>query len=65
MVKYAFVLAAAVAILTVGCSTNTEKCLQKEGYQNCEDFKAAAKKAMGNDEAYRFHAIAKKCGCKE
>ena len=62
MYKYLVAIAAA-SFLLVGCSLNTEKCLQKEGFQNCEDFKAAMKKAVGNDEAYRFHSIAKKCGC--
>jgi hypothetical protein len=57
---------AAVSVLFLGCSAlNTEKCLQKEGFKNCEDFKAAAKKAVGNDEVYRFHSIAKKCRCEE
>lgn len=65
MVKYCAVIAAAV-LLAAGCSTlSTEKCLQKEGFKNCEDLKAAAKKAVGNDEVYRFHAIAKKCRCEE
>jgi hypothetical protein len=57
---------AAAAFLLLGCSTiSTEKCLEKEGFKSCEDLKAAAKKAVGNDEVYRFHAIAKKCRCEE
>ena len=64
MVKYVIAIAAA-SFLLVGCSVSKEKCLQKEGFQNCEDFKAAMKKAVGNDEMYRFHSIAKKCGCGE
>jgi hypothetical protein len=65
MVKYLTAVAVA-AFLLMGCSTvSTEKCLQKEGFKNCEDFKAAAKKAVGNDEVYKFHSIAKKCGCQE
>lgn len=62
LLKYATVVAA-VSFLFLGCSVNTEKCLQKEGFKNCEDFKTAATKAQGNDEAYRFHSIAKKCHC--
>ncbi|MBN2036864.1 MAG: hypothetical protein JW768_09000 [Chitinispirillaceae bacterium] len=53
----------AVAFMFLGCSLNTERCLQKEGFKNCEDFKEAMAKAQGNDEVYRFHSIAKKCGC--
>jgi hypothetical protein len=66
MVKYLLMSVtaiAAAAFLFTGCSVNTEKCLEKEGFKNCEDFKNAAKKAQGNDEAYRFHSIAKKCHC--
>ncbi len=55
----------AASCLLLGCSVNTEKCLQKEGFKNCDDLKAAAQKAEGNDEAYRFLSIAKKCGCKD
>jgi hypothetical protein len=63
MVK-SLIAAAAALILLLGCSTvNTEKCLEKEGFKNCEDFKAASKKAVGNDEVYRFLSIAKKCHC--
>ena len=65
MVKHVFMLGAAAALLLAGCSINTEKCLAKEGFKNCEDFKAAAQKAKGNDEVYRFHTIAKKCNCKD
>jgi predicted small secreted protein len=65
MTKYLLMLIVAVSFLLPGCSVNTEKCLGKEGFKNCEDFKAAAKKAVGNDEAYRFHSIAKKCHCEE
>lgn len=65
MVKYLIAFAAA-SFLLLGCSTvNSEKCLKKEGFQNCEDLKAAAKKAVGNDEVYKFHSIAKKCHCEE
>ncbi len=64
MVKCLAVVAA-VSFLFLGCSINTEKCLEKEGFKNCEDFRAAAKKAQGNDEAYHFHSIAKKCNCQE
>ena len=65
MVKYLTAVALA-ALMLLGCSTlNTEKCLQKEGFKNCEDFKGAAKKAVGNDEVLHFHDIAKKCGCQE
>jgi len=65
MVKYLIAFAAA-SFLLLGCSTvNTEKCLQKEGFKNCEDLKAAAKKAVGNDEVYKFHSFAKKCHCEE
>jgi hypothetical protein len=64
MVKYLMAIAA-VSILCMGCSMSTEKCLGKEGFKNCEDFRAAAKKAVGNDEVYRFLTIAKKCHCQE
>ncbi|MBN1130458.1 MAG: hypothetical protein JXA71_15805 [Chitinispirillaceae bacterium] len=65
MKKYLTVFAAA-AFLLFGCSTvNTEKCLQKEGFKSCEDLKAAAEKAVGNDEVIRFHNVAKKCRCGE
>jgi hypothetical protein len=64
MIKYVMAIGAALA-LCMGCSVNTEKCLEKEGFKNCDDFSAAAKKAQGNDEAYRFHTIAKKCHCQE
>jgi hypothetical protein len=62
MVKVLFAVGAA-AFLVAGCMVNTEKCLEKEGFKNCEDFKAAAKKAVGKDEAYRFLSIGKKCNC--
>jgi hypothetical protein len=52
-----------VFCLFSGCSVNTEKCLKKEGFKNCDDLRAAAQKAVGSDEAYRFLSIAKKCGC--
>jgi hypothetical protein len=64
MLKY-LVAVAAVSCLFFGCSLNAEKCLQKEGFNNCGDFKEAMKKAVGNDEVYRFHSIAKRCGCSE
>jgi len=65
MFKYVIALAAA-SFLLLGCSTvSTEKCLQKEGFKNCDDLKAAAQKAVGNDEVYKFHSIAKKCRCEE
>lgn len=56
---------AAVSLLFFGCSMSTEKCLQKEGFKNCEDLREAAKKAEGNDEVYKFHTIMKKCRCEE
>ncbi|MCU0608331.1 MAG: hypothetical protein MUF22_01000 [Chitinispirillaceae bacterium] len=58
------VAAGAAVALVAGCMVNTEKCLEKEGYKNCEDLKSAAAKAVGNDESYKFLSIAKKCGCK-
>jgi hypothetical protein len=65
MIKYLIAIAAA-SFLLFSCSTvSTEKCLQKEGFSNCDDFKAAAKKAVGNDEVIRFHNVAKKCRCGE
>lgn len=64
MAKY-LTLAGLLAFVFMGCSLSTERCLAKEGFKNCEDFKAAAQKAQGNDEVYRFHAIAKKCHCEE
>ena len=65
MIKFLIAIAAA-SFLLVGCSTvSTEKCLQKEGFKNCEDLKDAAKKAVGNDEVYKFHTIMKKCRCQE
>jgi hypothetical protein len=65
MMKY-FIAVSAALFLIIGCSTvSTEKCLQKEGFKNCDDFKAAANKAVGNDEVYKFHSIAKKCRCEE
>ena len=64
MVK--LMLATAVASMFLfGCSMNTQKCLEKEGFKNCDDFKEAARKAQGSDEAYRFLSIAKKCHCDE
>ena len=62
MVRFVVAVCAAV-FLFAGCMINTEKCLEKEGFKNCEDFKAAAKKAVGKDEAYRFLTIGKKCNC--
>jgi hypothetical protein len=65
MIKYCSLIAT-VAFLCIGCSNlSTEKCLQKEGFKSCEDLKAAASKAVGNDEVYKFHSIAKKCRCEE
>jgi hypothetical protein len=59
------VIIIAVSCLFPGCSGNTQKCLEKEGFKSCEDLKAAAQKAVGSDEAYRFLSIEKKCGCKD
>jgi hypothetical protein len=64
MLKYAVVVLTAFCLIS-GCSVDTEKCLQKEGFKNCDDLKDASKKAVGNDEAYRFLSIAKKCHCKD
>jgi hypothetical protein len=62
MVKFLIAVCTA-ALLFASCMINTEKCLEKEGFKNCEDFKAAAAKAVGKDEAYRFLTIGKKCNC--
>jgi len=62
MLKF-LVAVCAAAFLFTGCVINTQKCLEKEGFKNCEDFKEAAKKAVGKDEAYRFLTIGKKCNC--
>jgi hypothetical protein len=62
MVKL-FVAVCAATFFFAGCMINTEKCLEKEGFKNCEDFKSAAAKAEGKDEAYRFLTIGKKCNC--
>jgi hypothetical protein len=64
MVKLLVAICAAT-FLFAGCMINTEKCLEKEGFKNCEDFKAAAAKSVGKDEAYRFLTIGKKCNCGE
>jgi hypothetical protein len=62
MVKYVVTIVA-LSFFFLGCGLNSEGCLKKEGFNNCEDFKAAMKKAQGKDEVYRFYTIAKKCGC--
>jgi hypothetical protein len=63
MVKYVAIVVAVAALAFSGC--NKQGCLEKEGFKSCDDLKAALVKAQGNDEAYRFHSIAKKCGCDE
>jgi|WetSurMetagenome_2_1015567.scaffolds.fasta_scaffold00048_16 hypothetical protein len=47
----------------VSCS-NTDKCLQKYGYGNCEGLKKAFN-LNDKDEAIRYHDIQVKCGCKD
>ena len=59
-----FAVAALVMVGAAGCQSK-QKCLEKEGFKSCDDLRSAMAKAVGNDEAYRFHTIAKKCGCDE
>jgi hypothetical protein len=49
-------------VLCVSCS-NTDKCLQKLGYDNCEALKKAFN-LQNKDEAIKYHDITVKCGCK-
>lgn len=59
--KKVLVLAIAVcAIAVVSCSQ--ESCLKKKGYSSCEDMKKAFN-LQDNDEAIRYHDLAKGCGC--
>jgi hypothetical protein len=53
----------AAVVVCVSCS-NTDKCLQKLGYSNCESLNKAFN-LNDKDEAIRYHDIKVKCGCKE
>jgi hypothetical protein len=59
-----FIAFCIIAAFFFSCSTNTEKCLQKLGYQDCEHLKKAFN-LQNKDEAIRYHDICVKCGCKE
>jgi hypothetical protein len=52
------------AMLCLMSCKNTEKCLQKYGYENCEHLKQAFH-LQDKDEAIRYHVIKKECGCKD
>jgi len=51
------------SLLCISCS-NTEKCLEKAGYKNCENLKNAFN-LQNSDEAQKYHDIKSKCGCKD
>jgi hypothetical protein len=59
----AFVALCAGLLLCVSCQ-NTNSCLQKYGYTDCDNLKAAFN-LQNNDEAIKYHDIKMKCGCKE
>jgi hypothetical protein len=56
-------LALALCVSFASCS-NTEKCLEKYGYKNCENLKNAFH-LQNSDEAIKYHDIKTKCGCKD
>jgi hypothetical protein len=60
---FAAIFAAVAVIFCVSC-TNTEKCLQKLGYNDCEHLKNALN-LQNSDESLKYHSIKKKCGCKD
>ncbi len=61
-----------IAAVTLVCFTslflfscsNTEKCLEKAGYKNCDGLKNAFN-LQNSDEAQKYHDIKTKCGCKD
>jgi hypothetical protein len=59
----AFVAVCFALAFCVSCS-NSEKCLQKLGYQDCEHLRKAVN-LQDKDEAIKYHDICVKCGCKE
>lgn len=59
-----FIILSFCSLLMFSSCQNTNKCLQKYGYQDCEHLKQALN-LQDNDEAIKYHNIKKKCGCKE
>jgi hypothetical protein len=61
-----FIAFAALCIALAFCvsCTNTEKCLQKAGYQDCDHLRKAVN-LQNKDEAIKYHDLCVKCGCKE
>jgi hypothetical protein len=64
MKQFLIISLSAMALAFCISCTNTEKCLQKQGYDNCEKLKAAFN-VQNSDDALRYHAIKTKCGCKD
>jgi hypothetical protein len=58
-----FALICIAAAFCFSC-TNTEKCLEKYGYKNCDNLKSALD-LQNKDEAIKYHDIKVKCGCKD
>jgi hypothetical protein len=61
-----FIAFAAVCVALALCAScgNTEKCLQKAGYQDCDHLRKAVN-LQNKDEAIKYHDLCVKCGCKE
>jgi hypothetical protein len=59
----AFAMICIAAAFCFSCS-NTEKCLEKHGYKNCESLKNALN-LQNKDEAIKYHDICIECGCKD
>jgi hypothetical protein len=61
-----FIALATVCVALAFCAScsNTEKCLEKYGYKNCDNLKSAFN-LQNSDEAIKYHDIKIKCGCKD
>jgi len=56
--------AVCLALAFFASCSNTEKCLEKYGYKNCDNLKSAFH-LQNSDEAIKYHDIKTKCGCKD
>jgi hypothetical protein len=61
-----FIACAAACVVLAFCMscTNTNKCLEKAGYSDCDHLRKALN-LQNKDEAIKYHDLCVKCGCKE
>ena len=56
-------VAAAAILFIIGCGS-PEKCLDKYGFNSCDEFRQVMKKNQDRDLAIKYHDVSIECNCK-